>query len=133
MLAFLKSSVFTRPHDNRKTAFSKRSNLESIFEKLVYGDRKCRLRVDASPKRIKKTRFKNIRIRGDGTLVRLMAARGTLFHDGRMTKRNATVLQTFHVFCNSPGILLRVRIKKNDDMHLFERKELFINMNLRCH
>ena len=29
--AFSKSSIFTRPHDERKTAFSKRSTLESVF------------------------------------------------------------------------------------------------------
>ena len=34
--AFSKSSVFTRPHDNVKTAFSKRSTLESVFEKLRF-------------------------------------------------------------------------------------------------
>ena len=40
-----------------KTAFSKRSTLESVFEKLRFCDRKRRLRVDANPKRIKKMRF----------------------------------------------------------------------------
>ena len=34
--AFSKSSIFTRPHDNMKTAFSKRSTLESVFEKLRF-------------------------------------------------------------------------------------------------
>ena len=60
MSAFSKSSVFTRPHDNMKTAFSKRSTLESVFEKVRFGDRKHRLRVNANPKRIKKEAFSKI-------------------------------------------------------------------------
>ena len=55
MSAFLKSFVFIRPH-NMKTAFAKRSTRESVFEKLV----------DTNPDRIKKMRFKNVRIRVDG-------------------------------------------------------------------
>ena len=55
--AFSKSSVFARPHENRKTEFSERSTLESVFEKLRFRDRKRRLRVDANPKRIKKYAF----------------------------------------------------------------------------
>ena len=38
------------PYDDMKTGFSKRAALESVFEKPDGGDRKSRLRVDASPK-----------------------------------------------------------------------------------
>ena len=49
-----RTSVFTRPNDNKRMAFSKRSTLESGFKTLgFFGNRKCRLGVDAKQKRIK--------------------------------------------------------------------------------
>ena len=60
--SFSKTSVFACPHVNTKTAFSKKSTLESVFENLRFRCRKRRLRVDARPKWRKKPPFSKISV-----------------------------------------------------------------------
>ena len=55
----LKSTVFVHPHVLAKTAFSKSSTLESVFESSVFGDRFHRIRVDGSRVRKEKVAFSN--------------------------------------------------------------------------
>ena len=66
---YLKSSVFVRPQENDKTAFSKTQLcLVTVLENLFFGAQNaCRSYGDGRLKRRKKKSvFKNIRIRVDG-------------------------------------------------------------------
>ena len=60
--SYSKTSVFVRPHGNEKPALFKISALESVFyvfEKLFFGDRFHRIRVDDRLKGRRKSPFSN--------------------------------------------------------------------------
>ena len=70
MSSFSKTFVFTRSHVNTKTAFSKTSILESVFENLRFRMPKTPFTCGRNAKTEEKTFvFKNLRIRVDGAIV----------------------------------------------------------------